>query len=100
MVKFLLLMVSVSLAGDLLFFYHPTCPYCKLQVEQFQEHGDCLQRHRLFFVNVAERSDLARAWRVYAVPVMVLKDGESYYRVDGVLVGKDLRRFLRCDAEN
>jgi len=92
----LLLGVVFSFAGDLLFFYDEGCGYCKLQAEELVKNRDCVLRHRVYLVEINRDRDMAISWNVSFVPTMFLVENGRYSRVEGVLLGKDLRRFLGC----
>ncbi len=92
----LLLGAAFSFAGDLLFFYDERCSYCKLQAEELLKNRDCASLHRVYPVEINRDRAMAVRWRVSFVPTMVLVENGRYYRVEGVLLGRDLRRFLGC----
>jgi hypothetical protein len=98
MVKGLIvLFVAVfSFAGDLLFFYDESCVYCKLQAEELARHKDCVSRHRVYLIEINRDREVAVRWRVSFVPTMFLVENGRYSKVEGVLLGRDLRRFLGC----
>jgi len=83
-------------AGDLLFFYDESCIYCKLQAEELVRNKDCVLGHRVYLIEINRDRAMAVRWRVSFVPTMVLVENGRYSRVEGVLLGKDLRRFLGC----
>ncbi len=91
-----LLGVVFGFAGDLLFFYDDRCSYCKLQAEELVKNRDCVSLHRLYPVEINRDRATAVRWGVSFVPTMVLVENGRYYRVEGVLLGRDLRRFLGC----
>jgi len=93
----IVLFVAVfSFAGDLLVFYDENCGYCKLQAEELARHKDCVSRHRVYFIEINRHRDMAMKWRVRFVPTMFLVESGRYSKVEGVLLGRDLRRFLGC----
>jgi thiol-disulfide isomerase/thioredoxin len=91
-----LLIVVFSFAGDLLFFYDESCPYCKLQAEELVKNKDCVSRHRVYLFEINRDRAMAVKWGVSFVPTMFLVENGRYSRVEGVLLGRDLRRFLGC----
>jgi hypothetical protein len=91
-----LLGAAFGFAGDLLFFYDEGCSYCKLQAEELVKNKDCVSRHRVYLVEINRDRDMAISWNVSFVPMMFLVENGRYYKVEGVLLGKDLRRFLGC----
>ncbi len=91
-----LLGATIGFAGDLLFFYDDRCSYCKLQAEELVKNRDCVSLHRVYFIEINRNRAMAVRWRVSFVPTMVLVENGRYYRVEGVLLGRDLRRFLGC----
>jgi thioredoxin-related protein len=91
-----LLGAAIGFAGDLLFFYDEGCSYCKLQAEELARHKDCVSRHRVYFIEINRHRDMAARWRVSFVPTMFLVENGRYSKVEGVLLGRDLRRFLGC----
>ena len=93
----IVLFVAVfGFAGDLLFFYDDRCSYCKLQAEELIKNRYCVSRHRLYLIEINRDRDMAMKWRVSFVPTMFLVENGRYSKVEGVLLGKDLRRFLGC----
>ncbi len=92
----LLLGVAFSFAGDLLFFYDDSCSYCKLQAEELVKNRDCVSLHRVYLIEINRDRAMAVRWRVSFVPTMFLVENGRYYKVEGVLLGRDLRRFLGC----
>jgi hypothetical protein len=91
-----LLSVVFSFAGDLLFFYDESCSYCKLQAEELVKNRDCVSRHRVFLIEINRDRDMAVKWGISFVPTMFLVEDGRYKKVEGVLLGRDLRRFLGC----
>jgi len=91
-----LLGVAFGFAGDLLFFYDEHCGYCKLQAEELVKNRDCVSRHRVYLVDINRDRAMAVRWGVSFVPTMFLVENGRYSKVEGVLLGKDLRRFLGC----
>jgi thioredoxin-related protein len=92
----ILLSAVFSFAGDLLFFYDESCGYCKLQAEELLKNRDCVSMHRVFLVEINKHREMARKWNVSFVPTMFLVENGRYRKVEGVLLGRDLRRFLGC----
>ena len=91
-----LLGAALGFAGELLFFYDESCGYCKLQAEELAKNRDCVSRHRLYLIEINRDRAMALRWRVSFVPTMFLVENGRYSKVEGVLLGKDLRRFLGC----
>jgi thiol-disulfide isomerase/thioredoxin len=91
-----LLSVVFSFAGDLLFFYDESCGYCKLQAEELVKNKDCVARHRVYLIEINRDREKAMEWGVYFVPTMFLVENGRYKKVEGVLLGRDLRKFLGC----
>jgi len=91
-----LLVAVFSFAGDLLFFYDESCSYCKLQAEELVRNKDCMSRHRVYLVEINRDRAMAVRWGVSFVPTMFLVEDGKYSKVEGVLLGRDLRKFLRC----
>jgi len=98
MVKGLIVLLGavIGFAGDLLFFYDEGCGYCKLQAEELVKNRDCVSRHRVYLIEINRDREMAMKWRVSFVPTMFLVENGRYSRVEGVLLGRDLRRFLGC----
>jgi len=93
----IVLFVAVfSFAGDLLFFYDESCGYCKLQAEEIAKNRECVSRHRVYLIEINRDREVAVKWRVSFVPTMFLVENGRYSKVEGVLLGRDLRRFLGC----
>jgi hypothetical protein len=90
------LSVVLSFAGDLLFFYDDSCGYCKIQAEELIKNKDCVLPHRVYLIEINRDRATAMRWGVGFVPTMFLVENGRYKRVEGVLLGRDLRRFLGC----
>jgi hypothetical protein len=86
----------LSFAGDLLFFYDESCGYCKIQAGELAKNRDCVSRHRVYLVDINKDGATAMRWGVNFVPTIFLVENGRYSRVEGVLLGRDLRRFLGC----
>jgi thioredoxin-related protein len=91
-----LFVAVIGFAGDLLFFYDDSCSYCKLQAEELVKNRDCVSRHRVYLIEINRNREMAMKWRVSFVPTMFLVENGRYSKVEGVLLGRDLRRFLGC----
>ena len=91
-----LLGVVFSFAGNLLFFYDDSCGYCKIQAEELVRNRDCVGQHRLYPIEINRDRAMAVRWGVSFVPTMFLVENGRYSKVEGVLLGRDLRRFLGC----
>jgi len=91
-----LLGLVFGFAGDLLFFYDDRCSYCKLQAEELAKNRECVSLHRVYFVDINRDRATALRWGVSFVPTMFLVENGRYSKVEGVLLGRDLRRFLGC----
>jgi len=86
----------LSLLSFLLFFYDESCAACHRQGEELVRHRECVQKQSFYAVDVRRQPEYARQWRVYFTPTLIYFDGQSYHRAEGLMLGQDLRRFLRC----
>ncbi|MCE4613814.1 MAG: thioredoxin family protein [Desulfurococcales archaeon] len=72
---------------SLVFFYSPTCPYCKSMAPHFVEASERFNGRVSFVaVNVARTPELATWLRVLSVPtIMVFIDSRPVARLSGIV---------------
>ncbi|MEB3859769.1 MAG: thioredoxin family protein [Desulfurococcales archaeon] len=82
---------------SIIFFYSPTCPYCRSVAPHFVEASEAFQSRVSFVaVNVAETPELAAWLRVFSVPtIMVFIDSKPAARISGVVGLEGLERIVR-----
>jgi thiol-disulfide isomerase/thioredoxin len=95
-VMWFLSFVFLCFGGDLIFFYDEGCPYCKMEAQELVRNRDCVSRHRFYSVDINKDREYAMGWGVNFVPTLVFVENGRYRRVEGLILGEDLRRFLGC----